>query len=79
MGKASLRLRDHTGDQQIYVARDEVAPGEDKGMYDEVWKHLLHLGDFIGVKGFVFKTRTGEITVQEGAHRAEQGRARCPW
>jgi lysyl-tRNA synthetase, class II len=64
MGKASFAvLRDHTGDQQIYVARDEVAPGEDKGMYDEVWKHLLHLGDFIGVKGFVFKTRTGEITV----------------
>ncbi len=64
MGKASFAvLRDHSGDQQIYVARDEVAPGEDKSMYDEVWKHLLHLGDFIGVKGHVFKTRTGEITV----------------
>jgi lysyl-tRNA synthetase class 2 len=64
MGKASFAvLRDHSGDQQIYVARDEVAPGEDKAMYDEVWKHLLHLGDFIGVEGFVFKTRTGEITV----------------
>lgn len=64
MGKASFAvLADHTGDQQIYVARDEVAPGEDKSMYDEVWKHLLHLGDFIGVNGHVFKTRTGEITV----------------
>ncbi|MBK8225809.1 MAG: lysine--tRNA ligase [Flavobacteriales bacterium] len=64
MGKASFAvLRDHTGDQQIYVARDEVAPGDDKAMYDEVWKHLLHLGDFIGVTGHVFKTRTGEITV----------------
>ena len=64
MGKASFAvLRDHTGDQQIYVARDEVAPGEDKAMYDEVWRHLLHLGDFIGVQGHVFKTRTGEITV----------------
>ncbi|HRH37148.1 MAG TPA: OB-fold nucleic acid binding domain-containing protein, partial [Flavobacteriales bacterium] len=64
MGKASFAvLRDHTGDQQIYVARDEVAPGEDKTMYDEVWKHLLHLGDFIGVQGHVFKTRTGEITI----------------
>jgi lysyl-tRNA synthetase, class II len=64
MGKASFAvLRDHTGDQQIYVARDEIAPGEDKRMYDEVWKHLLHLGDLIGVKGHVFKTRTGEITV----------------
>lgn len=64
MGKASFAvLRDHTGDQQIYVARDEVAPGDDKSLYDEVWKHLLHLGDFIGVRGHVFKTRTGEITV----------------
>jgi lysyl-tRNA synthetase class 2 len=64
MGKASFAvLRDHTGDQQIYVARDEVSPGEDKSLYDEVWRHLLHLGDFIGVQGHVFKTRTGEITV----------------
>src|SRR6185295_18098046 len=48
MGKASFAvLRDHTGDQQIYVARDEISPGDDKSMYDEVWKHLLHLGDFI--------------------------------
>ena len=64
MGKASFAvLRDHTGDQQIYIARDGICPGEDKALYDEVWKHLLHLGDFIGVKGHVFKTRTGEITV----------------
>jgi lysyl-tRNA synthetase, class II len=64
MGKASFAvLRDHTGDQQIYIARDEISPGEDKTLYDEVWKHLLHLGDHIGVQGFVFKTRTGEITL----------------
>ncbi|MFN3874470.1 MAG: lysine--tRNA ligase [Flavobacteriales bacterium] len=64
MGKASFAvLRDHSGDQQIYIARDSICPGEDKTLYDEVWKHLLHLGDFIGVEGFVFKTRTGEITV----------------
>jgi lysyl-tRNA synthetase class 2 len=64
MGKASFAvLRDHTGDQQIYIARDGICPGDDKTLYDEVWKHLLHLGDFIGVKGHVFKTRTGEITV----------------
>ncbi len=64
MGKASFAvLRDHTGDQQIYIARDEITSAEDKTMYDEVWKHLLHLGDFIGVEGFVFKTRTGEITL----------------
>jgi lysyl-tRNA synthetase, class II len=64
MGKASFAvLRDHTGDMQIYVARDEISPGEDKTMYDEVWKHLLHLGDHIGVEGFIFKTRMGEITL----------------
>ena len=64
MGKASFAvLRDHMGDQQIYIARDEISPGEDKSMYDEVWRHLLHLGDFIGVEGHVFRTRTGEITI----------------
>lgn len=64
MGKASFAvLRDHTGDQQVYIARDEIAPGEDKSPYDEVWKHLLHLGDLLGVEGHVFRTRTGEVTV----------------
>ncbi len=64
MGKASFAvLRDHTGDQQIYIARDEIAPGEDKSLYDEVWRHLLHLGDFLGVEGHIFRTRTGEITI----------------
>ena len=64
MGKASFAvLRDHGGNQQIYIARDEICPGEDKSMYDEVWKHLLHLGDFLGVEGHVFRTRTGEITI----------------
>jgi lysyl-tRNA synthetase class 2 len=55
MGKASFAvLRDATGDQQIYINRDEIAPGEDKTLYNEVFKKLLHLGDFIGVKGFMF-------------------------
>ncbi len=64
MGKASFAvLRDHTGDQQIYIARDEICPDDDKSLYDEVWKHLLHLGDFLGVEGHVFRTRTGEITI----------------
>ncbi len=68
MGKASFAvLRDHTGDQQVYIARDGICPGEDKTLYDEVWKHLLHLGDFIGVRGHVFKTRTGEVTVHAEA------------
>ena len=49
MGKASFAvLRDASGDQQIYVNRDEIAPGEDKTLYNEVFKKLLHLGDFIG-------------------------------
>lgn len=64
MGKASFAvLRDHTGDQQIYINRDEIAPGDDKTLYNEVFKKLLHLGDFIGVEGYIFRTQTGEITV----------------
>jgi lysyl-tRNA synthetase class 2 len=64
MGKASFAvLRDHTGDQQIYVNRDEIAPGEDKTLYNEVFKKLLHLGDFIGAKGHMFRTQTGEVTL----------------
>lgn len=64
MGKASFAvLRDGSADQQIYVNRDEIAPGEDKTLYNEVFKKLLHLGDFIGVKGFMFRTQTGELTL----------------
>lgn len=64
MGKASFAvLRDSTGDQQIYINRDEICPGEDKTLYNEVFKKLLHLGDFIGVKGFMFRTQTGELTL----------------
>ena len=64
MGKASFAvLRDHTGDQQVYIARDEICPGDDKTLYNEVFKKLLHLGDFLGVKGFAFRTRTGELTL----------------
>ncbi len=64
MGKASFAvLRDAHGDQQIYVNRDEIAPGEDKTLYNEVFKKLLHLGDFIGVKGYMFRTQTGEVTL----------------
>lgn len=64
MGKASFAvLRDHTGDQQIYLNRDEICPGEDKTLYNEVFKKLLHLGDFVGVKGHMFITQTGEPTL----------------
>jgi lysyl-tRNA synthetase, class II len=64
MGKAAFaEIMDATGRIQIYVNRDEICPGEDKTMYNEVFKKLLDLGDFIGVKGYVFFTQTGEITI----------------
>lgn len=64
MGKAAFAvLRDGKGDIQVYITRDDIAPGEDKSLYNTFFKKLLHLGDFIGVKGFVFRTRMGEITV----------------
>ncbi|HEX4374477.1 MAG TPA: lysine--tRNA ligase [Puia sp.] len=64
MGKASFAvLQDSTGKIQLYVKRDEVAPGDDKTLYDKVWKHLLDMGDIIGVKGYVFTTKTGETSI----------------
>ena len=64
MGKASFaELQDANGRIQVYVSRDEIAPGEDKAMYNAVFKRLLDIGDFIGIKGTVFKTQTGEISV----------------
>ncbi|HVN59022.1 MAG TPA: lysine--tRNA ligase [Bacteroidales bacterium] len=64
MGNASFaELMDSTGRIQIYVRRDDICPGEDKALYNNLFKHLLDIGDIIGVKGFVFKTQMGEITV----------------
>jgi lysyl-tRNA synthetase class 2 len=64
MGKASFAvLQDSSGKIQLYIKRDEICPGEDKTMYDKVWKHLTDIGDIIGVKGYVFTTRTGEISL----------------
>ena len=64
MGKASFAvLQDATGKIQLYVSRDEICPGENKTLYNNVFKKLLDLGDFIGVKGFVFTTKTGETTI----------------
>ena len=64
MGKASFaELQDSKGRIQVYVSRDEICPGEDKDLYNKVFKKLLDIGDIIGVKGFVFKTQTGEISV----------------
>lgn len=64
MGKASFaELQDSKGRIQVYIARDEICPGENKDLYNKVFKKLLDIGDFIGVKGFVFRTQTGEISV----------------
>ena len=64
MGKASFaELQDSKGRIQVYVARDEICPNENKDLYNTVFKKLLDIGDFIGVKGFVFRTQTGEISV----------------
>ena len=64
MGKASFaELQDSTGRIQLYVNRDEICPGEDKTLYNQVFKKLLDLGDFIGVKGYVFKTKVGETSI----------------
>jgi lysyl-tRNA synthetase class 2 len=63
-GKASFGdLQDGEGKIQVYFNRDEICPGEDKMLYNDVFKKLLDLGDFIGVKGIVFKTQVGEISV----------------
>ena len=64
MGKASFaEIQDSKGRIQVYVSRDDVCPGEDKELYNTVFKRLLDIGDFIGVTGFVFRTQTGEISV----------------
>ncbi|HPR73038.1 MAG TPA: OB-fold nucleic acid binding domain-containing protein, partial [Bacteroidales bacterium] len=64
MGNASFaELMDSSGRIQIYVRRDEICPGEDKTMYNTVFKRLLDIGDIIGVKGFVFRTKMGETTI----------------
>ena len=64
MGKASfMQLQDSDGRIQVYVNRDELCPGEDKDLYNVVFKKLLDIGDFVGVTGYVFRTQTGEISV----------------
>ncbi|MBO9199950.1 MULTISPECIES: lysine--tRNA ligase [Niastella] len=64
MGKASFaKIQDSTGTIQVYIKRDEICPGEDKTLYDKVWKHLIDIGDIVGVKGYVFTTKTGETSI----------------
>lgn len=64
MGKASfIELMDSKGRIQVYITRDDLCPGEDKELYNTVFKKLLDIGDFVGLTGFVFRTKTGEISV----------------
>jgi lysyl-tRNA synthetase class 2 len=64
MGKASFaEIQDSKGRIQVYITRDDICPDENKDLYNTVFKRLLDIGDFIGVKGFVFRTQTGEISV----------------
>ena len=64
MGKASfIELQDSKGRIQVYITRDDICPGENKDLYNVLFKRLLDIGDFVGIKGYVFRTQTGEITV----------------
>ena len=65
MGKAAFaELQDSSGRIQLYFNRDEICSGEDKTMYNTVFKKLLDIGDFIGIKGHVFTTKVGEISIR---------------
>lgn len=64
MGKASFcKIQDEVGMLQVYIVRDDICPGEDKTMYNTVFKKLVDLGDHIGVSGYMFRTKTGEVTL----------------
>jgi lysyl-tRNA synthetase class 2 len=64
MGKANFCvIQDGAGRIQLYIKRDDICTGEDKTLYDIVWKKLLDIGDFIGIKGYVFTTKTGETSI----------------
>ncbi len=64
MGKANFAvIQDSVGKIQVYIRRDDICPTDDKTLYDVIWKKLVDIGDIIGVKGYVFKTKTGEISI----------------
>lgn len=64
MGKASfMELQDSEGRIQVYISRDDICPGEDKELYNTVFKKLLDIGDFVGIEGYVFRTQMGEISI----------------
>jgi len=64
MGKANFAvIQDSTGRIQFYIKQDDICPGEDKSLYQQVWKKLVDIGDIVGVKGYVFTTKTGETSI----------------
>jgi lysyl-tRNA synthetase class 2 len=64
MGKANFAvIQDATGRIQLYIRRDDICPGEDKSLYDTVWKKLIDIGDIIGVRGYAFITKSGETSI----------------
>ena len=64
MGKANFAvIQDAVGKIQFYIKQDDICPGEDKSMYQTVWKKLIDIGDIIGIKGYVFTTKTGETSI----------------
>lgn len=64
MGKACFAvIQDATGRIQLYIRKDDICPGDDKTLYDVVWKKLMDIGDIIGISGYVFTTKTGEISI----------------
>jgi lysyl-tRNA synthetase class 2 len=68
MGKASFaELQDAAGRIQLYISRDDICPDDDKDLYNVVFKKLLDIGDFVGIKGYVFRTQMGEISVHVSA------------
>ena len=80
MGKASFfELQDSTGRIQVYVSRDDISADEASTAYNTVFKKLMDIGDIVGVKGFVFRTQTGEISVhaKELTMLSKIGRASC--
>src|SRR5687768_4385907 len=64
MGKANFAvLQDAVGKIQFYIKQDDICPGEDKSLYQSVWKKLIDIGDIVGIKGYVFTTKTGETSI----------------
>ena len=80
MGKASFaEIQDSKGRIQVYITRDDICPNENKDLYNTVFKRLMDIGDFIGVKGFVFRTQTGEIPFMlRNSPCSPRASSRCP-